>query len=139
MPPTTTTRRCARRFVYEHSNSPLSKPAGRAALFVAKTDGSGDQRSAPWTIAAGDTPDWSLVVREMLLRVAHVVWPWLPQRSPLNERAHSGCRAAPPADRGQRAEGAGPSRRRACSQDDPYAPGAEGRRRFETDRIGVSA
>lgn len=48
-----------KRFVYEHSNSPLSKPAHTAALFVAGSDGSGDHRITPWSLDAGDNPDWS--------------------------------------------------------------------------------
>src|SRR5262249_55425151 len=47
------------RFVYEHSNSPLAKPPHVAALYVAKSDGSGDHRITPWPLDAGDNPDWS--------------------------------------------------------------------------------
>lgn len=48
-----------KRFVYEHSNSPLSKPAGRKALFVASSAGKGDHRITPWRLDGGDNPDWS--------------------------------------------------------------------------------
>ena len=48
-----------KRFVYEHANSPLSKPAHTSALFVANSDGSGDHRITPWSLDAGDNPDWS--------------------------------------------------------------------------------
>jgi len=48
-----------KQFVYEHSNSPLSKPAHTAALFVANSDGSGNHRITPWSMDAGDNPDWS--------------------------------------------------------------------------------
>lgn len=48
-----------KRFAYEHSNSPLSKPAGHKALFVASSTGKGDHRITPWSLDAGDNPDWS--------------------------------------------------------------------------------
>jgi len=48
-----------KRFVYEHSDSPLSKPAGRKALFVASSAGKGDHRITPWSLDGGDNPDWS--------------------------------------------------------------------------------
>jgi Tol biopolymer transport system component len=48
-----------RQFVYERANSPLSKPAGHHALFVASRDGADDHRITPWTLDAGDNPDWS--------------------------------------------------------------------------------
>jgi Tol biopolymer transport system component len=46
-------------FVYVRSNSPLTKPAGGHALFVARADGSGQRRITPWSLDAGDGPDWS--------------------------------------------------------------------------------
>jgi len=46
------------RLVYVRENSPLVKPAGRA-LVVARADGSGQQRITPWSLGAGDSPDWS--------------------------------------------------------------------------------
>jgi TolB protein len=48
-----------KRLVYEHSNSPLSKPPGRKALFVASASGKADHRITPWSLDAGDNPDWS--------------------------------------------------------------------------------
>ena len=48
-----------RRLVYVRTNSPLTKPAGGRALFVARADGSGQRRLTPWSLDAGDNPDWS--------------------------------------------------------------------------------
>ena len=48
-----------RRLVYERTNSPLTKPAGGRALFLARADGSGQRRLTPWSLDAGDNPDWS--------------------------------------------------------------------------------
>jgi TolB protein len=47
------------RFVYVRSNSPLAKPAGGKALFVVRADGSHQRRITPWSLDAGDNPDWS--------------------------------------------------------------------------------
>jgi TolB protein len=47
------------RFVYEHANSPLAKPPGHLALFVAARNGVNDHRITPWALNAGDNPDWS--------------------------------------------------------------------------------
>jgi TolB protein len=47
------------RFVYVRTNSPLAKPAGGRALFVARADGSRQRRITPWSLDAGDNPDWS--------------------------------------------------------------------------------
>jgi Tol biopolymer transport system component len=47
------------RFVYVRVNSPLAKPAGGKALFVARADGSGQRQITPWSLDAGDNPDWS--------------------------------------------------------------------------------
>jgi TolB protein len=47
-----------KQFVYEHANSPLSKPV-RTALFVANANGGGDHRITPWSLDGGDNPDWS--------------------------------------------------------------------------------
>jgi len=57
-----------KRFVYEHSDSPLAKPPHIAGLFVANSDGSGDHRIAPWALDAGDNPDWSPDGRWILFR-----------------------------------------------------------------------
>jgi TolB protein len=48
-----------KRFVYEHANSHLAKPADTKALFVANSDGTGDHRITPWALDGGDNPDWS--------------------------------------------------------------------------------
>jgi Tol biopolymer transport system component len=45
--------------VYVRSNSPLTKPAGAHALFFARADGSDQRRITPWSLDAGDNPDWS--------------------------------------------------------------------------------
>jgi TolB protein len=47
------------RFLYTRENSPLTQPAGGHALFVARADGSGQRRITPWSLDAGDNPDWS--------------------------------------------------------------------------------
>jgi TolB protein len=47
------------RFVYVRSNSPLATPAGGHALFVAATRGGGQRQITPWSLDAGDGPDWS--------------------------------------------------------------------------------
>ena len=47
------------RFVYVRGNGPITKPAGAHALFVARADGSGVRRITPWSLDAGDNPDWS--------------------------------------------------------------------------------
>jgi TolB protein len=46
-------------FVYVRANSPLAKPALKHALFVVRADGSGQRRITPWSLDAGDSPDWS--------------------------------------------------------------------------------
>jgi TolB protein len=56
------------RVVYVRSNSPLATPAGRHALFVARADGSGQRRITPWSLDAGDHPDWSPDGRLILFR-----------------------------------------------------------------------
>jgi len=47
------------RFVYVRENSPLTKPVGAHALFVARADGSRQRQITPWSLDAGDNPDWS--------------------------------------------------------------------------------
>jgi TolB protein len=47
------------RFVYVRSNSPLAKPPRTHALFVVRADGSRQRRITPWSLDAGDNPDWS--------------------------------------------------------------------------------
>jgi Tol biopolymer transport system component len=56
------------RFVYVRANSPLAKPAGGLALFVARSDGSGRRQITPWSLDAGDNPDWSPDGRLILFR-----------------------------------------------------------------------
>lgn len=56
------------RLVYVRSNSPLAKPPATHALFVAKADGSGQRRITPWSLDAGDNPDWSPDGRLILFR-----------------------------------------------------------------------
>ena len=48
-----------KRFLYVRTNSPATKPAGRSAIFVANADGSGEKQITPWSLDAGDGPDWS--------------------------------------------------------------------------------
>jgi TolB protein len=45
--------------VYVRANSPIAKPAFRHALFVASSDGATQRRITPWSLDAGDGPDWS--------------------------------------------------------------------------------
>jgi TolB protein len=56
------------RLVYVRVNSPLMKPAGGHALFVARADGSGRRQITPWSLDAGDNPDWSPNGRLILFR-----------------------------------------------------------------------
>jgi Tol biopolymer transport system component len=60
------------RFVFLRSNSPLGKPAGGQALFVVRRDGTGLHRITPWSIAAGDHPDWSPDGRWILYRAPDI-------------------------------------------------------------------
>jgi Tol biopolymer transport system component len=45
--------------LWVRSNSPATKPAGAHAIFVARADGSGRRQITPWSLDAGDGPDWS--------------------------------------------------------------------------------
>jgi Tol biopolymer transport system component len=47
------------RLVYGRENAPLARPARGHALFVARADGSGQRQITPWSLDAGDHPDWS--------------------------------------------------------------------------------
>ena len=47
------------RFVYVRENSPLTKPVKAHAIFVARANGSRRHRITPWSLDAGDNPDWS--------------------------------------------------------------------------------
>jgi TolB protein len=48
-----------KKLLYVRFNSPLSKPAGAHAIFVADADGSHQRQITPWSFDAGDDPDWS--------------------------------------------------------------------------------
>jgi TolB protein len=54
--------------VFERVNSPLSRPRFGRALFVVKVDGSGLHRVTPWSLHAGDNPDWSPDSSRILFR-----------------------------------------------------------------------
>lgn len=54
--------------VYVRANSPLAEPVGAHALFVARADGSGQRRITPWSLDAGDHPDWSPTGKLILFR-----------------------------------------------------------------------
>ena len=56
------------RFVYVRANSPLSRPKLRHAIFVADASGKSQQRVTPWSLDAGDNPDWSPDGRLILFR-----------------------------------------------------------------------
>lgn len=47
------------RLLYVRQNSPLTKPAHAHAVFVAKANGTGRRQLTPWSLDAGDDPDWS--------------------------------------------------------------------------------
>jgi TolB protein len=47
------------RLLYVRQNSPLTKPALAHAVFVARADGTDRRRITPWSLDAGDDPDWS--------------------------------------------------------------------------------
>ena len=48
-----------KQLLFERVNSGFSKPAGKRAVFVVNTDGSGLKRLTQWGDTAGDNPDWS--------------------------------------------------------------------------------
>ena len=48
-----------KRLVFEAGTSPRGEPANSLALFVVNADGSGLRRLTPWSLNAGDRPDWS--------------------------------------------------------------------------------
>ena len=79
-----------KRFVYEHANSPLSKPANTSALFVANSDGSGDHRITPWSICRRQS---RLVTGRELDRLPHP----RRQRQELQHRHHPPRRNRPQA------------------------------------------
>jgi Tol biopolymer transport system component len=45
--------------LWTRANSPLSRPAHAHAVFLARADGSHQRRLTPWSMNAGDHPEWS--------------------------------------------------------------------------------
>ncbi len=48
-----------KQIAFHRVNSPLARPAGGIAVFVMSIDGRHVQRVTPWSLKAGDHPDWS--------------------------------------------------------------------------------
>jgi Tol biopolymer transport system component len=57
-----------RRIAFVRHNSPLVEPAGGVAIFVVRSDGTHLRRVTPWSLRAGDHPDWSPDGRWILFR-----------------------------------------------------------------------
>jgi TolB protein len=57
-----------RRIAFVRHNSPLAEPAGGRAIFVMRSDGTHLRRITPWSLSAGDHPDWSPDGRWILFR-----------------------------------------------------------------------
>ncbi len=57
-----------RRIAFLRHNSPLAEPSGGKAVFVMRADGSRLHRITPWSVSAGDHPDWSPNGRWILFR-----------------------------------------------------------------------
>jgi TolB protein len=53
---------------FRRQNSPLVKPANGIAIFVLRIDGTHLRRITPWSLRAGDHPDWSPDGRWILFR-----------------------------------------------------------------------
>ena len=56
------------RIAFQRQNSPLGEPAGGIAVFVVRIDGTHLRRITPWSLRAGDHPDWSPDGRWILFR-----------------------------------------------------------------------
>jgi Tol biopolymer transport system component len=57
-----------RQIAFQRQNSPLVEPAGGIAVFVMRSDGTQLRRITPWSLSAGDHPDWSPDGRWILFR-----------------------------------------------------------------------
>ena len=56
------------RIAFQRQNSPLAEPAGGIAVFVMRINGTHLRRITPWSLRAGDHPDWSPDGRWILFR-----------------------------------------------------------------------
>ena len=56
------------RIAFQRHNSPLAEPAGGIAVFVMRINGTHLRRITPWSLRAGDHPDWSPDGRWILFR-----------------------------------------------------------------------
>jgi TolB protein len=57
-----------RLILFERANGPLGKPRFGQAVFVMNADGSAVHRVTPWTLHAGDNPDWAPDSSRILFR-----------------------------------------------------------------------
>lgn len=57
-----------KRIAFVRRNSPLAKPAGGSAIFTVRRDGTHLRQVTPWSMHAGDHPDWSPDGRWILFR-----------------------------------------------------------------------
>jgi TolB protein len=48
-----------KQIVFEMGTAPSGRPANSRAIFVVNVDGSGLRQLTPWSLAAGERPDWS--------------------------------------------------------------------------------